>query len=708
MRMEVGNIHFLHTFVVNTYVHSYMIVASSTMKYDAIRRYTRTFATTTTSLLHIVNADLSPRGLYLQVSKNNQLPARCFVQSPIIANSAPRVRRGIMTDNQSLPQHFGRGGGRGNATRNAGRSGQSRGTGTGTGRTTRNYNNFSHHGRGGRGGRGGRSHHDGHRFASGTGRGKGRLGGSSLDDSIDELGIRTDHSMCIAIQGCCHGELDAIYDRIRRYEDTKSNKVDLLLCCGDFQSLRNTADFHSLAVPQKYRNIGNFHKYYSGEREAPVLTIFIGGNHEAWQPLQELYYGGWVAPKIYYLGAAGVVNVGGVRIGGVSGIYKPHDYTQGRFERPPYDNSTIRSIYHVRNMDIYRMKSLSKGPDIMMSHDWPQGIEQFGNTQELLRKKPFFRQEVERNELGSPCNRELLNQLKPKWWFSAHLHVKFMAAVNHTSQKEKTINSTVAALVPSQIVPLVKQGIQIMNCDVDQHEILRDEFHDNMNTEMPRTTHFHALQSTDNCNGDNLTEQMTRFLSLDKCLPRRQFLSVLHVPSTKPKDVIEYDMEWLTILKKTHDWTVTQHRRVIVPNEVVKITEEDLMVMRSIFTERGVTIPNNFQITVPPHNPSDRLLPQLPIMGNPQCDEFLSLLGMGHILTVPFRIPEIPLGEHDGSLDENEIDLNEEEEKETIDLELCLDTAEIDQVADEIPLVKLESVPSGLEEYIKKKPRLDK
>lgn len=45
-----------------------------------------------------------------------------------------------------------------------------------------------------------------------------------------------------------------------------------------------------------------FGRYYSGEKKAPVLTIFIGGNHEASNHLQELPYGGWVAPNIYYLG----------------------------------------------------------------------------------------------------------------------------------------------------------------------------------------------------------------------------------------------------------------------------------------------------------------------------------------------------------------------------------------------------------------------
>ena len=32
--------------------------------------------------------------------------------------------------------------------------------------------------------------------------------------------------------------------------------------------------------------------------------------------------------------------------------------------------------------------------DIGMSHDWPRGIYHHGNTGELLRSKPFFRDEV--------------------------------------------------------------------------------------------------------------------------------------------------------------------------------------------------------------------------------------------------------------------------------------------------------------------------
>ena len=112
-------------------------------------------------------------------------------------------------------------------------------------------------------------------------------------------------------------------------------------------------------------------------------------------------YGGWVAPNVYYLGYAGVVNVNGVRIGGLSGIYKGHDYLKGRFEKPPYDRSTQRRVYHIRNIDVFRLNQLKKNPpDIFMSHDWPRGIHKYGDLESLLRTKPFFKEDIDKNALG--------------------------------------------------------------------------------------------------------------------------------------------------------------------------------------------------------------------------------------------------------------------------------------------------------------------
>lgn len=134
----------------------------------------------------------------------------------------------------------------------------------------------------------------------------------------------------VAIEGCCHGELDKIYQAIVDNERRTQTKVDLLLVCGDFECVRDILDLECLAVPLKYRKLNSFHQYVTGEKVAPVTTIFVGGNHEASNVLQSLYYGGWVAPKIYFMGFAGVVTFRGLRIGGLSGIFYQKHYRMGK------------------------------------------------------------------------------------------------------------------------------------------------------------------------------------------------------------------------------------------------------------------------------------------------------------------------------------------------------------------------------------------
>lgn len=209
--------------------------------------------------------------------------------------------------------------------------------------------------------------------------------------------------------------------------------MDLLIICGDFQAIRNAYDLRCLACPPKYRQMGDFHLYHEGKLKAPVPTLFIGGNHEASNYLAELYHGGWVCPNIYFLGFSGVVQFGGLRIGGLSGIHSDHHYDLGYFERPPYDNQSMRSIYHYRRMETWKLKHLQDPLDIFISHEWPTGIYHYGDTASLLHRKPYFKDEVRTNTLGAKPLEELLFKLKPRNWFSAHMHVHFEATVPHPS-----------------------------------------------------------------------------------------------------------------------------------------------------------------------------------------------------------------------------------------------------------------------------------
>jgi lariat debranching enzyme len=105
--------------------------------------------------------------------------------------------------------------------------------------------------------------------------------------------------------------------------------------------------------------------------------------------------------------------------------------------------------------------------------------------------------------LGNPAAEELLYELQPKYWFSAHLHVKFPAVVVHK--------------------------------------------------------------------GDDLTGQknVTKFLSLDKCLPRRDYLQLIDIPDVPGFDKkLRYDEEWLAILRATLPMYSTNYDWVTFPNQV--------------------------------------------------------------------------------------------------------------------------------------------
>eukprot|EP00439_Symbiodinium_sp_Y106_P058812 s3208_g8.t1 len=254
------------------------------------------------------------------------------------------------------------------------------------------------------------------------------------------LGLCQEHSGCstmrIGVIGCCHGELDRVYETVRKLE-RQSIGIDLLICCGDFMSVRNEQDLDHVCMPQQHRerqDMKDFSKYCTGRAEAPVTTIFVGGRNEAANLLREHYFGGWVAPRIYYLGCAGVVRIGPLRIAGISGNFVASDYFRGRHECPPFTEEYKRSAVHAREYDAARLEKLQEPIDIAVSYDWPRGIWKFGNYERMCEQPDLgenVKREMEGNTLGSPAAMELLKKLRPLFWFSSSLQVKFPALVPH-------------------------------------------------------------------------------------------------------------------------------------------------------------------------------------------------------------------------------------------------------------------------------------
>ena len=268
----------------------------------------------------------------------------------------------------------------------------------------------------------------------------------------------------IAVQGCLHGQLNDMYRALQDYEREHRDEppIDLVLVCGDVETFRSEADLATMACPPKYRQLHDFPDYFAGRRRAPYPTVIIGGNHEASSYLYELRYGGWVAPNIYYMGVAGALRYGDLRIIGFSGIQlrpRGHGHTPSGPQGPSAAFLGPRRAYRYRDLlrpgpqrEVYGLRAeelaslfhlsptgthphcpsaqhAAPTRTIVISHDWPVGIGLFGDHRDLLSRKRGFRSAAYLCQLGSQAAAGLLAWLKPHYWFAAHHHVHFRASL---------------------------------------------------------------------------------------------------------------------------------------------------------------------------------------------------------------------------------------------------------------------------------------
>ena len=295
-----------------------------------------------------------------------------------------------------------------------------------------------------------------------------------------------------------------------------------------------------------------------------------------------------------------------MRIAGLSGIWKGYNYNRPHNERLPFSADDVKSVYHVREWDVRQLLQIRRQVDVGISHDWPRGIEWKGNWKTLFRQKQGFEEDARTGKLGSEAAKKVMQRLRPKWWFSAHLHVKFAAVTRWDEGNEGGQEGQEQTAVAEPAQQQVKTGGNpneipingthgVENESVgpvrndDEIDLDMDEDDEPIQTpKVAESSSVHpkgvplATQAADSAPEDvrsqlpasfskptsnpeprslppppDITNKTTEFLALDKCLPNRKFLQILEIdPISKSDDTtissqpqLSYDKEWLAILR---------------------------------------------------------------------------------------------------------------------------------------------------------------
>lgn len=222
-----------------------------------------------------------------------------------------------------------------------------------------------------------------------------------------------------------------------------------------------------------------------------------------------------------------------------------------------------------------------------------------------MQKKPFFRKEIQTNTLGSPPLLSLLQELKPTYWLSAHLHVRYAALFKHNgsqtsvtpsaelkqvlSMDKKQDPSSDLVTFPSSEDNKMKDSLNSdeINIEVDSPDANEIDIDDNnigLTADQGVSLKEDVIndeERSDNQRQEDLSANAsTRFLALSKCLEGQDFLQILTIPAPYDADdsyqtqdneysevatkqpTLRFSAAWLAILRATDPYlSLDRHQK---------------------------------------------------------------------------------------------------------------------------------------------------
>jgi len=211
--------------------------------------------------------------------------------------------------------------------------------------------------------------------------------------------------MRIAVFGDIHGHWIAFREAILALH--AEAPLDLVLQVGDAQPIRDEQDLAYLPVPERHRALGD---YALLDGPWPIPTLFIGGNHEPFNVLEAMPEGGFLQPNLEYLGRAGCLTIGDLRIAGLGGVLSPRAIDRSRLPWP-FPPQQAREASYYRRADLAKVAASGK-VDILLLHEWPTQMENARSAD-----WPRHWEKVGSEPLGA-----LVGKLRPTFVFCGHMH----------------------------------------------------------------------------------------------------------------------------------------------------------------------------------------------------------------------------------------------------------------------------------------------